>query len=184
MEVSGQLHAPATLPPGKNPCCPLDRRLEGPQSWSGRGGEEKNSHHCPCQELKPCGPARSLVTILTELPRWSLKKQTVVLLHSGCTSLAWVVTWTLGVRPIRVPGSSHSADRKCLRTTYTACRVTRLAFHTMNSPETKEIVKTETGSILQHSNYRNKPSKHTTHSLGNKPESSAPKIQKPVLESR
>jgi hypothetical protein len=28
MEVSGQLHAPATLPPGKEPWYPLDRRLE------------------------------------------------------------------------------------------------------------------------------------------------------------
>jgi hypothetical protein len=36
-----------TLPPlspqKKNPWCPLDRRLGGPQSRSGRGGEEKNS---------------------------------------------------------------------------------------------------------------------------------------------
>jgi hypothetical protein len=43
MEVSGQLHAPATVPPGKEPLEPLDRRLGGPQSRSGRGGEEKNS---------------------------------------------------------------------------------------------------------------------------------------------
>jgi hypothetical protein len=42
MEVSGQLHAPAALPPGKSPWYPLDRRLGGPQSRSGRGGEEKN----------------------------------------------------------------------------------------------------------------------------------------------
>jgi hypothetical protein len=34
MEVSGQLHDPAALPAGK---------LGGPQSRSGRGGEEKNS---------------------------------------------------------------------------------------------------------------------------------------------
>jgi len=39
MEVSGQIHAPATLPPE-------NRRLGGPQSQSGCGGEEKNSHHC------------------------------------------------------------------------------------------------------------------------------------------
>jgi hypothetical protein len=43
MEVSGQLHAPAALPPGKDTRYPLDRRLGGPQSQSGRGGEEKNS---------------------------------------------------------------------------------------------------------------------------------------------
>jgi hypothetical protein len=38
MEVSGQLY-----PQGKSPWYPLDRRLGGPQSHSGRGGEEKNS---------------------------------------------------------------------------------------------------------------------------------------------
>jgi hypothetical protein len=43
MEVSGQFHAPAALPPEKSPWYPLDRRLGGPQSRSGRGGEEKNS---------------------------------------------------------------------------------------------------------------------------------------------
>jgi hypothetical protein len=47
MEVSGQLHAPAALPPGKEPWYPLDRRLGGPQSRSGRGGEEKNSQPPP-----------------------------------------------------------------------------------------------------------------------------------------
>jgi hypothetical protein len=39
LEVSGQLHAPAALPPGKKPRYPLDRRLSGPQSRSGRRGE-------------------------------------------------------------------------------------------------------------------------------------------------
>jgi hypothetical protein len=29
-------------PQGEIPWYPLDRRLGGPQSWSGRGGEEKN----------------------------------------------------------------------------------------------------------------------------------------------
>jgi hypothetical protein len=47
MEVSGQLHAPAALPPGKSPWYPLDRRLCGPQSRSGRGGEEKNFQSLP-----------------------------------------------------------------------------------------------------------------------------------------
>jgi len=42
MGVSGQLHTPAALPAGKNPWYPLDRRLGGPQSRSGRGGEEKH----------------------------------------------------------------------------------------------------------------------------------------------
>jgi hypothetical protein len=39
MEVSGQIHAPAALPRGKEPRYPLDRRLGGPQSQCGRRGE-------------------------------------------------------------------------------------------------------------------------------------------------
>jgi hypothetical protein len=43
MKVSGQIHAPAALHYGKSPQHPLDKRLGGPQSQSGHGGEEKNS---------------------------------------------------------------------------------------------------------------------------------------------
>jgi len=43
MEVSGHLHTPAALTPGKEPLNPLDRRLGGPQNRSELGGEEKNS---------------------------------------------------------------------------------------------------------------------------------------------
>jgi hypothetical protein len=42
MELSGQLHAPATLSLGKEPQYPLDRRLGGPQGRYGHYGEEKN----------------------------------------------------------------------------------------------------------------------------------------------
>jgi hypothetical protein len=45
MEMSGQLHAPATLPQRKSPWYPLDRKRGGPQSHSGHSGEEKNSQH-------------------------------------------------------------------------------------------------------------------------------------------
>jgi hypothetical protein len=38
-------------PRGKRPWYPLDRRLGGPQSRSGRGGEEKNSQ--PLLEIEP-----------------------------------------------------------------------------------------------------------------------------------
>jgi hypothetical protein len=47
MEVSGQLHEPAVLPPRKRPRYPLDRRLGGLQIRSGHGGEEKNSKPPP-----------------------------------------------------------------------------------------------------------------------------------------
>jgi len=45
--MSGQLHTSAALFPGKQPRYPLDRRLGGPQSRSGRGGEEKNPQPLP-----------------------------------------------------------------------------------------------------------------------------------------
>jgi hypothetical protein len=64
MEESGQCHFPAALPR-----CPLDRRLGRPQSRSGRGVEEKKSNHCPRRELNHGRPARSLVSILSELSR-------------------------------------------------------------------------------------------------------------------
>jgi len=48
MEVSGQLHAPASLLPGIEHLVPLDRRLCEPQSRSGHSdGEEKNSQPPP-----------------------------------------------------------------------------------------------------------------------------------------
>jgi len=43
--VSRQLHVPAALDRGKNPRYPLDWRLGGPHSRSGRGGEEENYQH-------------------------------------------------------------------------------------------------------------------------------------------
>jgi hypothetical protein len=48
MEVSGQLHAPAALPQGKESYqYPSDRRLGGARSLSGHGVEEKNSQPPP-----------------------------------------------------------------------------------------------------------------------------------------
>jgi hypothetical protein len=47
MDESGQLHSPAALPQEKRPWYPLDRRLGGHQSRSGRGGEQKNSQPLP-----------------------------------------------------------------------------------------------------------------------------------------
>jgi hypothetical protein len=65
MEVSSQLDAPVTYPQGKSPRYPLDRRLGGPQSRSGRGGEEKDVPSSA--EHQPGRPSHILVTILTEL---------------------------------------------------------------------------------------------------------------------
>jgi hypothetical protein len=57
-------------PPGKNPQCPLNNKLE----WSTevvltRWWREKNSLSLPSREPNPGHPVRSIVTILTELPR-------------------------------------------------------------------------------------------------------------------
>jgi hypothetical protein len=41
LELSYQLHAPATLLPEKEPPNPLDKKLGKPHSRSGRRGEEK-----------------------------------------------------------------------------------------------------------------------------------------------
>jgi hypothetical protein len=70
MDVSGQLHAPATLHPGKDPRYSLDRRPGETQGRSGRGGEEKNSQSPP--EIEPKNsdrPASSLIVIPSELSR-------------------------------------------------------------------------------------------------------------------
>jgi len=70
MEVSGQLRTPANLPRGYSRRYPFGMRLGGPQSRSGRGSEEKESPHCPYRNLKPGRPARSIISIPTELPRF------------------------------------------------------------------------------------------------------------------
>jgi hypothetical protein len=54
MEVSGQLHVPAALPPGRSPRYPLDRRLGGLQNRSGCCGIEKNPLPLPGIEPRTC----------------------------------------------------------------------------------------------------------------------------------
>jgi hypothetical protein len=57
MGVSGQRHAPAALHPReKDPRYPLDRRLGGPQSRSGRRGLKKNP--LPLSGIEPRSPDR------------------------------------------------------------------------------------------------------------------------------
>jgi hypothetical protein len=83
-------------PQGNSPCYPLDGRLGGPQSRSGRGGEEKNSQPPPgIESYNPKRPDRSLVTIPSELTRLSdvgidennIKKCT---LKIGCENVDWI----------------------------------------------------------------------------------------------
>jgi hypothetical protein len=54
--------------------------MSGLQRRSGHsGGEEKNSHRFHCREMNLGRPARSLVTILTELPRPYFNEGTCIL---------------------------------------------------------------------------------------------------------
>jgi hypothetical protein len=70
MEVSGQPHTPAALPPGKELLVPTGYEAGWAQSRSGRGGEEKNFQPPPgIEPPNPDRPARSLVAIPTELSR-------------------------------------------------------------------------------------------------------------------
>jgi hypothetical protein len=70
MEVSGELHAPAGLPPGKRPRYALVKRLDGPQRRSGRCGEEKNLLLLPGIEPQfICRPDCSIDALPTELSR-------------------------------------------------------------------------------------------------------------------
>jgi hypothetical protein len=64
MEVCGQFHATATLPPGKAPPVPIDGRFGGGgASRFGRYGEKQNP--CPCWVSNPISPVVQLVV-------WSL----------------------------------------------------------------------------------------------------------------
>jgi hypothetical protein len=68
MEVGGQLHAPAALPPRKEPPIPI-RQEAGWAPEAGLDAVEQRKICCSCQELNPGRPARSLVAIPTELTR-------------------------------------------------------------------------------------------------------------------
>jgi hypothetical protein len=72
MEVSGQLHAPAALPQEKSPWYQLDRRLGGPQTRSGRGGEEINPQPPPgIEPYKPDRPSRSTALYRLSYHGWN-----------------------------------------------------------------------------------------------------------------
>jgi hypothetical protein len=68
MEVSGQLHTLASLPPRKE-ILTVGRRLIGGQSWSGCGGEEKNCQPLPGHKPPIIQPvAQCYTTELSQLP--------------------------------------------------------------------------------------------------------------------
>jgi hypothetical protein len=67
--VSGQFHAPATLPLEKSPRWPLDRRLVESQGRSGRDGENKSlapvGNRNPLSNRNPWKPQAYLNNIYT-----------------------------------------------------------------------------------------------------------------------
>jgi hypothetical protein len=69
MEMSGELHAPVTLPPGETTLSTICvGGLGGPHCWSARYGEAKNLLLLPGIESRLLGhPSHSLVAIPTEL---------------------------------------------------------------------------------------------------------------------
>jgi hypothetical protein len=78
--VSGQLHAPFALPPGKSPRYPFYRRLGGPQSRSGRYGEGNIFDPTGTRNYCPSGrPARSQLLYRLQLNTIPFK---IIPLHS------------------------------------------------------------------------------------------------------
>jgi hypothetical protein len=68
VEVSGQIH-----PQGKSPLYPLDRRVGGSQSLSGRGGEGKNIQTLPEPEspiIQPVAHRYTTELSLIHMPRY------------------------------------------------------------------------------------------------------------------
>jgi hypothetical protein len=65
MDMCDGLHTPTVLFPegGGENSYPLDNRLGGSQSTSGRGGEEETIPSLPCWESNPGHPAHNLVII-------------------------------------------------------------------------------------------------------------------------
>jgi hypothetical protein len=53
MDVIGQLHAPAALPPRKETPNTMDRRLREPEGGSWCGGEEKENFFAPAGNRTP-----------------------------------------------------------------------------------------------------------------------------------
>jgi hypothetical protein len=81
--VSGQLHAPATLPHGNKPWYPLDRRLGGTQRRSEHGGEEKNSQ--PLPGLEPQIVQSVVQSCATELSRHQIETYSAQKFYNGIT---------------------------------------------------------------------------------------------------
>jgi hypothetical protein len=91
-------HRRGSIPQSVSPWYQLDRRLCGPQRRAERGYEKRKSHHCPCQELEPGRPARSLVYTDWAIPAPLISStclQTKYILHGTYPTRLW---WKPGTR--------------------------------------------------------------------------------------
>jgi hypothetical protein len=127
MEVSGQLHASAALPPEKKPQHPLHRRLVGPRSRSGPGGEEKNLSHC--RESKPDYSARSFVTILTYAThKHSINKVGIILRYCHQSQILYSIKLLSSkdttTRPYLIVLNMHHFEKNVSNTTCVCARAT------------------------------------------------------------
>jgi hypothetical protein len=87
--MSGQLY-----PRGKNTRYPQDMRQAVPRAGLDAMAKRKKSHHCPCRELNAARPARSLVTILTELLRLRPGSRWEDNIRTDLGEIGWeVVNW-------------------------------------------------------------------------------------------
>jgi hypothetical protein len=100
MEVSGQLHAPAVLPPEERGPAPTEWKAgRAPEPLWKRWPREKNSHHCHYRESNLGLPAHNPVSILTGLhpPPQSHPRQNKPVDHLLPTAQDWVLLQKLAV---------------------------------------------------------------------------------------
>jgi hypothetical protein len=116
--VSGQLHAPAALPPGKRPRYPFYRRLGGPQSRSGRYGEVKIFYPTGTRTpASPCRPAPSQPLYRLSYPGTHERKwtsQNLSYYPDMCVSQPSVEPLTSHIQFTRIPLEPHSSVQKLL----------------------------------------------------------------------
>jgi hypothetical protein len=81
---------------GKGHWYPWNRRVDGAQSRSGRGGEEKIFHYCRCRELNRCRPA-SKPTVLPESIRisFSVEWNELIIMYGELGSAVRKWLWSI-----------------------------------------------------------------------------------------
>jgi hypothetical protein len=88
---------------GKRPWYPLDRRLGGPQSWSGCGRKEKLSIAL-LENEHPCCPACSLATKFGKIPQLSFYNLTFLKYFAVCSKHR-IITKCFELHTQRLQGS-------------------------------------------------------------------------------